>query len=388
MKKTILFLMLFSIGICYGQVQTYYVKPVLTDVNYSPTEDSSAISINTTSPVNKLFLFIGGTGSSSSKDYNALRLHAANLGFDFINLSYPNNVAAASLANSNDPLVFDKYRQEVCFGTSISNDVTVDSLNSIYTRTLKLIKYLDVTYPSQNWGQYLASPSSINWSKVLVGGHSQGSGHACYLAKQYLVERVLMFSGPNDYSNFFSGPANWLNQAGTTPINRHYSYLSLNDEVVAFSKQFANISGLGMLASDDTTFVDNISSPYGNSRCLYTTQPPGLVLLNHNATIKLSTINNDVWTYMLTSTIVAGLENNPKVNDIKIFPNPAKDFIFLALDNPQNQLVYSIYNVSGQLLKQNLLVQQNGGYKIDISFLKPGAYILNVNGLPKRFIKL
>jgi hypothetical protein len=223
-------------------------------------------------------------------------------------LSYLNSVAAASLANSNDSLVFDKYRQEVCFGTPISNDVTVDSLNSIYTRALKLIKYLDVTYPSQNWGQYLASPSSINWSKVIVGGHSQGSGHACYLAKQYLVERVLMFSGPNDYSNFFSGPANWLNQAGTTPINRHYSYLSLNDEVVAFSKQFANISGLGMFVSDDTTFVDNISSPYGNSRCLYTTQPPGLVLLNHNATIKLSTINNDVWTYMLTSTILGGLE--------------------------------------------------------------------------------
>jgi hypothetical protein len=58
MKKTILFLMLFSIGICYSQVQTYYVKPVLTDVNYSPTEDSSAISINTTSPVNKLFLLL------------------------------------------------------------------------------------------------------------------------------------------------------------------------------------------------------------------------------------------------------------------------------------------------------------------------------------------
>lgn len=388
MKKTLLFLMLFSIGICYSQVQTYYVRPVLTDVNYSPMEDSSAISINTTSPVNKLFLFIGGTGSSSSKDYNALRLHAANLGFHFINLSYLNSVAAASLANSNDPLVFDKYRQEVCFGTPISNDVTVDSLNSIYTRTLKLIKYLDVTYPSQNWGQYLASPSSINWSKVIVGGHSQGSGHACYLAQQYLVERVLMFSGPNDYSNFFSAPANWLNQAGTTPINRHYSYLSLNDEVVAFFKQFANISGLGMLVGDDTTFVDNISSPYGNSRCLYTTQPPGLVLLNHNATIKLSTINNDVWTYMLTSTILGGLENSTQVNDIKVYPNPANDFLFLALDNPQNQLVYSIYNVSGQLLKHDLIIPQNSGYKIDISCLKPGTYILNVNGLPKRFIKL
>lgn len=387
MKKYFLFLLTLTTTFCFGQVQTYYVKPVQTDPNYAPTEDSSAVSRNTRFQLNKLFLFIGGTGSSSSTDYNALRLHSANLGFDFINLSYPNNVAAASLANSSDSMVFNKYRQEVCFGTPVSTDVTIDSLNSIYTRTLKLIQYLNLTYPTENWGQYLATSTSLDWSKIIVGGHSQGSGHACYLAKQYLVDRVLMFSGPNDYSNTFSNSANWLRQVGVTSVNKHFAYLSLNDEVVNFSKQIINISGLTMLLSDDTTHVDNILSPYGNSHCLYTTQTPGIVILNHNVPIKLSTINNNVWTYMLTSTIITGLNNSLETTTFKIYPNPTSNLIFLSSENAQNKLIYSIYTISGQLIKTDTIIQQSEEYMIDISDLKMGLYIFKANGITAKIIK-
>ena len=330
---------------------------------------------------------MGGTNSSSSTDYNALRIHSANLGFDFINLSYPNDVAAASLANSSDSLVFNKYRQELCFGTPVSNDVAVDTLNSIYTRTLKLIQFLDQTYPTENWGQYLSTPNALDWSKIIVGGHSQGSGHAAYLAKQFLVDRVLLFSGPNDYSNTFSTSANWLRQAGNTSSTRHFAYLSLNDEIVSFSKQFANISGLGLLVNDDTTHVDNTSSPYGTSKCLYTTQSPGIVILNHNVPIKLSTINQEVWTYMLTTAITTGLENDVEVNGIKIYPNPATDLIFLTSETQESKLIYSIYNLSGQLIKHETLIQQNKEHVIDLSKFKSGTYILNVNGMTKKIIK-
>ena len=232
MKRYILLLQFLFCFICYGQVTTYYVQPIQTDASYSSTEDSSAISINSTTSINKLFLFIGGTNSSSSKDYNALRLHTAKLGIDFINLSYLNSVAAASLKNSNDSLAFNKFRQEICFGTANSDAVLVDSLNSIYTRTVKLLKYLKSTRPSENWSQYLLGDNTMDWSKIIVGGHSQGAGHAAYLAKKYRVERVLLFSGPNDYSDHFSNSANWLRQPGKTPVINHFAYLSLNDEVV------------------------------------------------------------------------------------------------------------------------------------------------------------
>ncbi|MCA0430460.1 MAG: T9SS type A sorting domain-containing protein [Bacteroidetes bacterium] len=387
MKKYFLILLALKTSIFFGQVQTKYVKPILTHTSYGSSEDSSAISRNTSFQLNKLFLFIGGTGSSSSTDYNALRLHSANLGFDFINLSYPNNVAAASLANSSDSLTFNKYRQEVCFGTPLSIDVTVDTLNSIYTRTLKLIQYLSSTFPTENWGQYLATPTTLNWSKIIVGGHSQGSGHACFLAKQFSVYRVLMFAGANDYSDFYSNSANWIRQPGITPVIRHYSYLSLNDEAVSYNKQFKVISGLGMLLSDDSTQIDNITIPYGNSHCLYTTQAPGVVILNHNVPIKLSAINNNVWTYMLTSTITTGLDNRTVPVEIEIYPNPSKDFVYLSFQTKQEKLIYSIYNVSGQELKTSTLTQNGEKYMIEISDLNTGLYTLKVNGKIFKMIK-
>ena len=79
-----------------------------------------------------------------------------------ISLSYPNNVATAPLGASSDSLVFDKYRQELCFGTPLISVVSVDTLNSIFTRTLKLIQYLALTYPLQNWEQYLATPTTLD----------------------------------------------------------------------------------------------------------------------------------------------------------------------------------------------------------------------------------
>lgn len=381
------FLLSLTTTFCLGQVQTNFIKPIQTDSGYSSTEDSSAVSRNTNFHYNKLFLFIGGTNSSSSTDYDALRLHSANLGFDFINLSYPNDVAAASLGDEDDSLAFDKYRQELCFGIPASDAVNVDTLNSIYTRTLKLIQYLDATYPSENWGQYLTSPNTIDWSKIIVGGHSQGAGHACYLAKQFLVDRVLMFSGPNDYSNYFSNSAYWLRDDGETPANNHFAYLSLNDEIIDFSKQFVNISGLGMLANDDTTQVDNNSPPFGNSKCLYTTQSPGIALLHHNVPIKFSTINQNVWTYMLTTEVTTGIGKNTEVGNITIFPNPTTDYIFLNFGVLQSKMSYSIYNLSGQLVKSGIHFEQTKNHMIDISNFELGAYILVVNGLSKKIIK-
>ena len=386
MSRCFLYILTLTTSVCIGQVQTRYVKPILTDPNYLPAEDSSAVSRNTNFQLNKLFLFIGGTGSSSSSDYNALRLHAANLGFDFINLSYLNNVAAASLANSTDSMAFNKYRQEVCFGTPVSIDVTVDSLNSVYTRTLKLIQYLDFTYPTENWGQYLATSNTFEWSKIIVGGHSQGSGHACFLAKHYFVDRVLMFAGANDYSDFYSASANWIRQSGVTPLNRHFSYLSLNDEVVPYFKQLEVVAGLGMLLNDDTTHIDNMSAPYASSHCLYTTQPPGIVILNHNVPIKLSAINNNVWTYMMT-TITSGLDNNFETSEFEIYPNPSTNFICLFFQAIQNKLTYSIYNLSGQLLKTETITHQSEKFKIDIASLKTGFYILRANGITTKIIK-
>jgi hypothetical protein len=155
--------------------------PYQTDTNYA-VQDSNYIVYNTQYNINKLFLFIGGSLSSPG-DYAAICNFAGNSGFDIISLRYPNEVGVfTTLAESDDNLVFDKFRQEICFGTPQSIHIAVDTLNSIYTRTVKLLQFLAANYTSQNWNQYLLTADTPDWSKILVGGHSQGAGHACYLA--------------------------------------------------------------------------------------------------------------------------------------------------------------------------------------------------------------
>jgi hypothetical protein len=316
--KTIFTIMSFVIATnCFAQINTLYVEPnetdsayKKTDTNYVCNKNSNYIVRNTKTNLNKLLLFLGGT-KSNPKEYKIFSDFAGKLGYDVINLSYPNSVLAAGLGCSSDSLAFNKYRQAICYGTPGSSDVKVDTLNSIYTRTVKLINYLNKTYPKQKWEQYLKKddPTTLDWSKITVGGHSQGGGHACYFAKFNKVERVLMFSSPNDYSYSFPKSANWLSTPGVTSMNKHFAYLSVFDAKIPFYNQMMNIQSLGLYPSYGAINVDTSSEPYGFSRCLYTAQLTRLPLkltskIYHLLTIILgSSINKSVWTYMLTSDV-------------------------------------------------------------------------------------
>lgn len=370
---------------CLAQINTLYIKPIQTDINYAAVQDSHLVVRNTTTNLNKLFLFIGGTGSNT-KGYLSISSFAGNLGFDVINLSYPNNVAAASLSNSSDSMVFNKYRQEVCYGTPVSPDVTVDTLNCIYTRAVKLVNYLNTTYPSQNWNQYLINPTTLNWSKIAIGGHSQGGGHACYFAKFNAIERSLMFSSPNDYSNYFSKSANWLRTAGISSMSKHFAYLSLLDEIVPFNDQLSNLQGLGLHPLYDTTNVDLSGNPYGNSHCLYTTQAPGLSILYHNSTTKLSAINNAVWTYMLTSTITVGINEIEENSTVLICPNPASSVVNIYSNKNGLDKIYTVKNLAGQTILTGKS-PNSSPISIDFSTLDPGMYFITVDKKTYRVIK-
>lgn len=273
------------------------ITPHQTDSNYSSTDESHYVVRNTQTPLNKLFLFIGGS-YSIPKNYNLVCDQASTLGFDAISLSYPNNVATAPLGTSSDSFIFDNYRREICFGSPVSQVVSVDTFNCIVTRTIKLLQFLQVSYPNQNWGEYLTTSGTLKWSKIVLSGHSQGSGHACYLGKQYLADRVVMFSGPNDYSTNFSNPANWLFQTGQTPTNKVFALLHVQDEIVPFAYQVANLRALGVLTAIELpALADNLATPYGNANALSLNVPS---LSYHNSTVGANSIFPGIWTYMLT----------------------------------------------------------------------------------------
>ncbi len=77
--------------------------------------------------------------------------------------------------------------------------------------------------------------------------------------------------------------------------------------------------------------------------------------------------------------------------EIKIFPNPANEFLYYQLtdENISLSLVFEIFDVTGRLIKT--ISEQEYSGQIDISELKRGSYILKIiqgsKIITRRFIK-
>jgi pimeloyl-ACP methyl ester carboxylesterase len=372
MKRTYILLLLFAFYslIGFSQTASFTVAPNLVDIGYSTTDENHYIVRNTTTHLNKLVLFIGGSFSVPA-NYSLFCTYPASIGFDVISLSYLNNVAAASLENSSDLLAFDNYREEIAFGTQVSNAVNVNLLNCITVRAVKLIQYLHTTYPSQNWGQYLATANTLDWSKIVVAGHSQGSGHACYLGKKRAVDRVLMFSGPNDYHTYYNAAANWLSQTGITPINKQFALLHQQDEIIPFASQSTNLQALGMNSLYTPTLVDNLSAPYGNSHLLNLNIP---ALSQHNSSIGANAILPNVWNYMLTSATTLGTNAIEALNKkITVYPNPASSEI--KISNLEKETPIEIFNSVGQIVLKRKIQKDE---TVSIENFVNGIYFLKI----------
>jgi pimeloyl-ACP methyl ester carboxylesterase len=227
----------------------------------------------------KLVLMIEGTGSAAH-DLFAFDSSIALLGYSVISLDYPNNVITTVCSNSQDSSCFNAFRQEIVFGTPVSPLVQVDSVNCLYNRFLLFLRYLVHSDPGNGWDEYLRD-GAIQWDKIMVGGHSQGAGHAAYFGKRFKLARVLIFSGPQDYLNSFFTPASWLYDSTATDVSRYYAFLHTRDPY-DFGKQRMNCEALmhikridtGSTADSDTLMVSPGVAPARTSRHIFVTNIP------------------------------------------------------------------------------------------------------------------
>lgn len=277
--------------------ETYLIEPKATDPAYSTDNEQHYVLETNENNNGKLLLFIGGS-FSTPKNYSIFCEYVASLGFDVISLSYPNDVAAAPLGNNEDKFIFDKYREEICFGTELSDAVKVNALNSIITRTEKLVLYLEKIYPAHGWKKYLLN-SKMEWSKVVVAGHSQGSGHAAYIGKKILTERVIMLSGPNDFHTFYKTGANWLKLPAQTPNNKQFALFHISDEILPLSNQLTNLQTMNLLKTgENLALIEKQSAEKDYRNCMSINV---LANSNHSATVGSNSILTPIWKYMLTA---------------------------------------------------------------------------------------
>ncbi len=310
-----------ALGTAYGDLYTfntlldsgkYYEYAILPSATHSAIttyNNEHEVVLDTRVPLkNKLFLFLPGTTGYPAV-YKQIVKRAAALGYHAIGLMYPNNSDIYTAAGSNNDLnEFGKCRQEIFDGSDQTTGVNVNTDNCIKTRLNKLLVYLQQHYPGQAWQQFLVN-GEIDWSKCVVSGHSQGGGHAFFIAKKFLVDRVISFSSI-DWNTNLNQSATWVTQPGPTPISKFYSFNGLRDQIFSYSNVVTQLSEMGL--TGPAISIDSNQPPYSNSHTLTTNATASILVLfpDHNITVLDAYVPKDnqgnvvssflnAWTYLL-----------------------------------------------------------------------------------------
>jgi S-formylglutathione hydrolase FrmB len=162
--------------------------------------------------------------------------------------------------------------------------LNIDANNCIKNRLLKLLIYLNAQYPSQNWAQFFNGSTDVNWSKVVIAGHSQGGGHAFYIAKKVAVDRTIAFASI-DWNNSLNQNASWVTQPGATDISKYYSFNHTGDEVFGYANVQTQLAAMGVTGPAVNT--ETATSPYSNSHTLTTTATPAIATFGNHSVICL-----------------------------------------------------------------------------------------------------
>ena len=225
----------------------------------------------------RLFLFLPGTYGAPA-GYQFLLDTAASAGYQVLGLEYvnatdkPGGAISDLCADASDPSCAARVRQERVYGDDASPLVDVSRANAIVNRVEKALAYLDREVPGEAWGKFL-DQGRIVWSKVAVGGHSQGAGMAAFIAKRHEVARVCLFSIWDDSNQVTHGPAPWLLEQSATPANRYFALLHARESMARGSLEACKALGLVKFGAPVTMAADG-TWPKGGGHVLTATLEP------------------------------------------------------------------------------------------------------------------
>jgi hypothetical protein len=280
------------------------VRPSDTDPAIGSPDDDHHVYLSAGGPGNgKLLVFLPGTGGRPANATLFLQ-EAARAGYHAIGLDYP-NLRSAGQVCGDDLDCYDRMRHESFDGTSAGAGVGVSPENSIKHRLVALLSWLSRRHPDQGWGAFLVG-RDLQYGSLALAGHSQGGGHAAYIAKLHRVARVLMFGSICDTDRAEPPTAaTWVSGPHATPIDRYYG---LSHTADPFAEKIASTwRALGLDQLGPRTPVDGAAAPYGGSHQLITSIPQpsgrrahGSVVADRATPIRQGVPQyRDVWRYML-----------------------------------------------------------------------------------------
>ncbi len=87
---------------------------------------------------------------------------------------------------------------------------------------------------------------------------------------------------------------------------------------------------------------------------------------------------------------ISGIENHDSNTSLALYPNPVHDVLNVSINNhlPANTII-TISDMQGRVIKEEKISQSNSSIiPINVSALSQGVYLLKMDGVVKRFVKL
>ena len=208
----------------------------------------------------ELLVFFPGTGAEPDA-YSTFLERAAGLGYHVIGLAYPNDVSVNFdvCRGGTDPDCARAAREEVLWGTDASGlDLDVSPADAAIPRLVAVLAHLSRTQPGAGWDRYLRPDRVPSWSDIAVAGHSQGGGHAAFVARTEAVARVILFDATE--------PAPWTTDPMVTPGTRMWGLAHAAEPFVALMQRSWENLGL----PGEPVQIDDGALPWNGSHRLVT----------------------------------------------------------------------------------------------------------------------
>lgn len=210
-------------------------------------------------PLGRLVVYLHGAGAPSTCGSRDHGHELAAMGFHVVHPCY---VSDYGVGNCGDDI--GGCRLEAFEGIDHHAFIDITPPDSIETRVVRALQYLQDLHPGGDW-QYYLDGDLPRWDKIVISGISHGASTSGVIGMNRLVDRAVMLSGPLDTDQA------WLLGDPITPIDRFWGFTHTGDgQHPGHLEAFEDMSLPGA-----PTVVDDMASPYGGSHRLVTSAPTG-----------------------------------------------------------------------------------------------------------------
>lgn len=169
----------------------------------------------------------------------------------------------------------------------------------------------------------------------------------------------------------------------TAALDLKYIYINPeNIPAISFSLNPNNIFEAEISDISIEGTYNSMSWDYGDGTTFYTANPgPYNYALNGDYTVTLNVqYGNEAgceisYSQLFSTHVVESADNF----DFIIYPNPTNTTLYIYQTFNSSNAVVQIYSINGELISEESLYGVDGNYAMDVSYLRPGMYYLNIN---------